>query len=462
MWRNTAGLARRRDHADELRQVRQQLRRLRDHALRLVGLQLLAHAGELGAQLRFQRPRRQHRVDEQAVAARAWARGRPRCAGWRSGRAPRGRPSRCGWWPATAPARMLATACASRPAGRRRCSARPASSAATGRARPWRFSLYGPCSKPACEKKRCGVIRRMGSRFRHAALVRQTPGRGHTAGAGGDRAPFWRSRAARCSLERQTARTTGICVARRTRPRRDRRARATSPWWWAATAPMLGVARQLARHDVPLVGINQGRLGFITDVPVGQVREALEPLVAGDYEEEHRAMLEGEVWRDGATSIFEGLVDERRGGQPRRHRRHGGAAHRHRRGVRRQPARRRPDHRLAHRQHRLCAVGRRPDPAPGHRGLGAGADRLARLSNRPIVLPDAGESRASASWPVATRRPISTCRASPACSTATRSACAARRTACASCTRAAGATSPRCAASCAGTKAWCLTMCFAC
>ena len=30
---------------------------------------------------------------------------------------------------------------------------------------------------------------------------------------------------------------------------------------------MLGIARQLARYDVPLVGINQGRLGFITDVP---------------------------------------------------------------------------------------------------------------------------------------------------------------------------------------------------
>jgi NAD+ kinase len=39
---------------------------------------------------------------------------------------------------------------------------------------------------------------------------------------------------------------------------------------------------------------------------VGQLHEALEPLIAGDYEEEHRAMLEGEVWRDGER-IFEGL-----------------------------------------------------------------------------------------------------------------------------------------------------------
>jgi len=54
------------------------------------------------------------------------------------------------------------------------------------------------------------------------------------------------------------------------------------------------------------VGINQGRLGFITDIPHGQYREALGSMVAGDYEEEHRSMLEGKVWRDGEP-IFEGL-----------------------------------------------------------------------------------------------------------------------------------------------------------
>ncbi len=69
---------------------------------------------------------------------------------------------------------------------------------------------------------------------------------------------------------------------------------------------MLGIARELARHNLPLVGINQGRLGFITDVPIGQYREALAPMIAGDYEEDFRAMLEGEVWRDGER-IFEGL-----------------------------------------------------------------------------------------------------------------------------------------------------------
>jgi len=69
---------------------------------------------------------------------------------------------------------------------------------------------------------------------------------------------------------------------------------------------MLGIARELSRYKLPLVGINQGRLGFITDVPIGQYKDALAPMVAGDYEEEHRAMLEGGVWRD-EEKIFDGL-----------------------------------------------------------------------------------------------------------------------------------------------------------
>ncbi len=69
---------------------------------------------------------------------------------------------------------------------------------------------------------------------------------------------------------------------------------------------MLGIARELARWNLPLVGINQGRLGFITDIPQDQYRDALAPMLAGDFEEEHRTMLEGGVWRDGER-IFEGL-----------------------------------------------------------------------------------------------------------------------------------------------------------
>lgn len=70
---------------------------------------------------------------------------------------------------------------------------------------------------------------------------------------------------------------------------------------------MLGFAREMARHGIPLLGINQGRLGFITDIPTERWRESLAPVLAGDYEVESRAMLEGAVLRDG-ESIFSGLA----------------------------------------------------------------------------------------------------------------------------------------------------------
>ena len=70
---------------------------------------------------------------------------------------------------------------------------------------------------------------------------------------------------------------------------------------------MEGIARQLALFGTPLVGINQGRFGFITDVNVTQFAEVLAPMIAGDYEEERRTMLEGGVWR-GGQCIFEGFA----------------------------------------------------------------------------------------------------------------------------------------------------------
>lgn len=70
---------------------------------------------------------------------------------------------------------------------------------------------------------------------------------------------------------------------------------------------MLGFAREVAPFGLPLVGINQGRLGFITDITFEQFREALAPILAGEYATEQRSMLEGAVWR-GDEVIFSGLA----------------------------------------------------------------------------------------------------------------------------------------------------------
>jgi NAD+ kinase len=61
---------------------------------------------------------------------------------------------------------------------------------------------------------------------------------------------------------------------------------------------MLGYGRQLAPHGVPLIGINQGRLGFITDIALHQLEAKLEPMLNGEYEQDHRAMLHAQVWRE--------------------------------------------------------------------------------------------------------------------------------------------------------------------
>ena len=67
---------------------------------------------------------------------------------------------------------------------------------------------------------------------------------------------------------------------------------------------MLGMGRQLARYGVPLIGINQGRLGFITDIALGSFREALGPMFAGQFDEDHRTVMQACVMR-GGQSVFE-------------------------------------------------------------------------------------------------------------------------------------------------------------
>lgn len=69
---------------------------------------------------------------------------------------------------------------------------------------------------------------------------------------------------------------------------------------------MLGIARQLAPFKVPLIGVNQGRLGFMTDIPSEDMLPALADMLEGQVQSEQRTLLEGKVLRNG-QSIFEAL-----------------------------------------------------------------------------------------------------------------------------------------------------------
>lgn len=73
---------------------------------------------------------------------------------------------------------------------------------------------------------------------------------------------------------------------------------------------MLRFARLLAPHGTPLLGINQGRLGFITDVGAEFVWDALTSIIAGDYVCDRRPVLEGSVWRDGVLCVGQAAVND--------------------------------------------------------------------------------------------------------------------------------------------------------
>ena len=70
---------------------------------------------------------------------------------------------------------------------------------------------------------------------------------------------------------------------------------------------MLGVGRQMASHQLPLIGINQGRLGFITDIPLKDYPTLLPPMLQGHYQTDSRSLMHARVQRDGHC-VFDALA----------------------------------------------------------------------------------------------------------------------------------------------------------
>jgi NAD+ kinase len=66
---------------------------------------------------------------------------------------------------------------------------------------------------------------------------------------------------------------------------------------------MLSAARELVRHRVPLVGINQGRLGFMTDIGHQDMQRSVGAILDGNYTIEERSLLDCEIRRDGASLL---------------------------------------------------------------------------------------------------------------------------------------------------------------
>ena len=139
-------------------------------------------------------------------------------------------------------------------------------------------------------------------RFAHVVIV----GKYHAPGARNavdEIAHFLHDEGCDVSLEKETAANTGLSQY----PALDVPAMGKAcdlALVVGGDGTMLGIGRQLARHGVPLVGINQGRLGFITDIPFDSYQEKLRPMLRGEFEEDARALMAATVWRDGRC-VFE-------------------------------------------------------------------------------------------------------------------------------------------------------------
>lgn len=73
---------------------------------------------------------------------------------------------------------------------------------------------------------------------------------------------------------------------------------------------MLGAARMVAPYGIPVIGINAGRLGFITDIVIEDMHRLVPSMLSGHYVVDKRSMLMGEVFRHGEKLFQEQSVND--------------------------------------------------------------------------------------------------------------------------------------------------------
>jgi NAD+ kinase len=66
---------------------------------------------------------------------------------------------------------------------------------------------------------------------------------------------------------------------------------------------MLATARELVRHRVPLIGVNQGRVGFMTDIGREDMLAGIGAVLDGGYSIEERSLLDAEILRGGRSML---------------------------------------------------------------------------------------------------------------------------------------------------------------
>ena len=137
----------------------------------------------------------------------------------------------------------------------------------------------------------------MKSQFRHVALI----GKYHAQGsrlALENIAQFLNAQGCDVAIEKDTASNTGMTQY----PILDVAAigaQCDLALVVGGDGTMLGIGRVLAKFGIPLIGINQGRLGFITDIAFEDYQSVLSPMLHGHFEDDRRWMMQAKVMRDG-------------------------------------------------------------------------------------------------------------------------------------------------------------------
>lgn len=73
---------------------------------------------------------------------------------------------------------------------------------------------------------------------------------------------------------------------------------------------MLNIAHTLAPHHVPLVGVNQGRIGFLTDISRENMQESIAAMLDGKFVVEQRLLISAHVVRDGVEVFRNSAFNE--------------------------------------------------------------------------------------------------------------------------------------------------------
>jgi NAD+ kinase len=73
---------------------------------------------------------------------------------------------------------------------------------------------------------------------------------------------------------------------------------------------ILQAAKDLYGLDIPIIGINLGNVGFLAEVEVDKVDEALEKLINDDYSTQERILLNGKIIRDNNVICFDTALND--------------------------------------------------------------------------------------------------------------------------------------------------------